>query len=43
VVLQQISGDMSAYVSGRTGQEYRHVAPFVPVLTVSPLLSLSAS
>ena len=43
VVLQQISGDMSADVSGRAGQEYRHVAPFVPVLTVSPLLSVSAS
>jgi len=43
VVLQKISGNMSADVSGRAGQEYRHVAPFVPVLTVSPPLSVSAS
>ena len=28
---------MRADVSGRAGQEYRHVAPLVPVLTVSPV------
>ena len=43
MVLQQIGGDMPADVSGGPGQEYRHVAPFVPVLMVSPLLSTSAS
>src|SRR6476660_3188901 len=36
VLLQQVGGDMGADVSGRTGQEYRHVAPLVPVLTTSP-------
>ena len=43
VPFQQIGGDMRADVSGRTGQEYRHVAPFVPVLTVSPCRPLRAS
>src|ERR1700722_17827106 len=41
MVLQQVGSDMAADVSGGPGQEYRHVAPFVPVLTVSPLLSTS--
>jgi hypothetical protein len=36
VLFQQIGGDMPADVSGGPGQEYRHVAPFVPVLMVSP-------
>ena len=36
VLLQQVGRDMRANVSGRTGQEYRQVAPFVPVLTTSP-------
>src|ERR1019366_9259883 len=36
MILQEIGGYMRADVSGRTGQEYRHVAPLVPVLTVSP-------
>ena len=35
VAIQKIGGDVSADVSGRAGQEYRHVAPLVPVLTVS--------
>src|SRR5579862_3961136 len=39
VLFQEIRGDMAADVSGGTGQEYRHVAPFVPVLMV---LSLSS-
>jgi len=43
VPFKQIGGDMRADVSGGPGQEYRHVAPFVPVLIVSPLLSASAS
>jgi len=43
VLLQQIGGDVPADVSSGPGQEYRHVAPFVPVLMVSPLLSASAS
>ena len=30
---EQIGGDVRADVSGRPGQEYRHVAPFVPVFT----------
>ncbi len=36
VLLQQVGGDVRADVSGGTGQEYRHVAPLVPVLTTSP-------
>jgi hypothetical protein len=36
VILQKVRGNVRADVSGRTGQEYRHVAPLVPVLTVSP-------
>ena len=43
VLFQKIGGDVRADVSGGPGQEYRHVAPFVPVLMVSPLLSASAS
>src|ERR1700722_99799 len=35
VTFQQIGGDVRAYVSGSPGYEYRHVAPFVPVLRVS--------
>src|SRR5207248_114690 len=41
VSIQQISGNVRADVSGRTGQEYRHVAPSVPVLTASPLAGAS--
>src|ERR1700730_12113484 len=36
VLLEQVGGDVRADVSGGTGQEYRHVAPLVPVLTTSP-------
>ena len=36
MLVEQISGDMGADVPGSTGQEYRHVAPFVPVFTASP-------
>ena len=36
VILQQIGGHMRSDVAGRPGQEYRHVAPFVPVFAVSP-------
>ncbi len=36
MLLQQVGGDKRADVSGGTGQEYRHVAPSVPVLTTSP-------
>ena len=36
MLLQQIRGDMRANVSGPTGQEYCHVAPFVPVFTAAP-------
>src|SRR5207247_173319 len=32
---QQVRGGMGANVSSPSGQENRHVAPFVPVLTVS--------
>src|ERR1700686_456704 len=42
VLLEQISGDMRADVSGSTGQEYRHVAPFVPVFITSPLSVVAA-
>ena len=43
VLVEEIGRRMSAYVSGRTGQEYRHVAPFVPVETVSaPLFDSTA-
>ena len=41
VAVKQIGGDMCADVSGRSGQEYRHVAPLVPVFTVSPLAGAS--
>src|ERR1022692_1047826 len=37
MLLQQIGGHMRANVTGPTGQEYRHVAPFVPVLIASPI------
>ena len=37
VLLQQVRGDVCADVSGGTSQEYRHVAPLVPVLTMSAL------
>src|SRR5438477_11853889 len=33
--VQQISGNVRADVYGRAGQKYRHVAPLVPVFTVS--------
>ena len=33
--VQQVGRDMRANVARRSGQEYRHVAPFVPVFTVS--------
>jgi hypothetical protein len=36
MLLEQIGGHMRADVSGPTGQEYRHVAPFVPVFMHSP-------
>src|SRR5713101_10170332 len=36
VILQQIGGHMGSDVAGRPGQEYRHVAPLVPVFAVSP-------
>jgi hypothetical protein len=36
MLVEQISGDMRADVPGPTGQENRHVAPFVPVFTASP-------
>src|SRR6185312_1297232 len=42
VLVYQISGDVSADVAGGSGQEYRHVAPLVPVLTVSAAASLAA-
>jgi hypothetical protein len=32
---------MGADVSGRSGQEYRHVAPLVPARTVSMLAGVS--
>src|SRR5579864_7132841 len=32
---QQVGGDMRADVTRRSGQEYRHVAPLVPVFMVS--------
>ena len=35
VLLKKIGGDVRADVAGRAGQENRHVAPLVPVLTVS--------
>src|SRR3979411_2114441 len=41
VILQQIGGDMRSDVAGRPGQEYRHVAPLVPVFTVSPFVGAS--
>jgi hypothetical protein len=36
VFLEKIGGDVRADVSGRSGQENRHVAPLVPVLMVGP-------
>jgi hypothetical protein len=36
MLVEQVSGDMRADVPGSTGQEYRHVAPFVPVFTALP-------
>jgi hypothetical protein len=42
VALKKIGGDMGADVSGRSGQEYRHVAPLVlPARTVSMLAGAS--
>jgi hypothetical protein len=41
VALKEIGGDMRADVSGRSGQEYRHVAPLVPVFTASPVAGVS--
>jgi hypothetical protein len=34
VLFKEIGGDVRADVSGRSGQENRHVAPLVPVLMV---------
>ena len=42
VLLQQVGGDVRADVSGGTSQEYRHVAPLVPVLTTSPFSGTAA-
>ena len=36
MLLQQIRGDVRSDVPGPTGQEYCHVAPFVPVFTAVP-------
>ncbi len=36
MLFEQIGCDMRADVAGATGQEYCHVAPFVPVLILSP-------
>ncbi len=41
VPFQQIGSNVRADVSGRPGQEYRHVAPSVPVFTASPLAGAS--
>ena len=41
VILQQIGGHMGSDVAGRPGQEYRHVAPLVPVFAVSPFAGVS--
>src|SRR6266571_2311119 len=41
VALKQIGGNMCADVSGRSSQEYRHVAPLVPVFTASPFAGAS--
>jgi len=41
VAFEKIGGDVRADVSGRTGQEYRHVAPSVPVFTASPFAGAS--
>src|SRR5271170_6582957 len=43
MLFQKIGGDVCADVSGRPGQEYRHVAPLVPVRTVSASFSALAS
>ena len=40
MLVEQIRGDMRADVPGPTGQEYCHVAPFVPVFTASPFLAV---
>ena len=39
VILHQIGGHVRSDVAGRPGQEYRHVAPLVPVFAVSPFAS----
>src|ERR1035441_1506877 len=36
VLAEQVGSDMRADVAGRSGQEYRHVAPFVPVFMPFP-------
>ena len=41
VAFQQIGRHVSADVSGGPGQEYRHVAPLVPVFTASPFAGAS--
>jgi len=41
VPLQKVGGYVRADVSGRSSQEYRHVAPLVPVFTASPLAGAS--
>ena len=43
VPFQQIGGDMRPYVPGPTGQEYCHVAPFVPVFMASPFSVITSS
>src|SRR6478752_1980074 len=42
VLLEQVGGHVGADVSSGTSQEYRHVAPLVPVLTTSPFSGTAA-
>ena len=39
---QKIGSHMRTDIARGTGQEYRHVAPFAPVFTVSPLPASAA-
>jgi hypothetical protein len=41
VSFEKIGGNVRADVPGRPGQEYRHVAPLVPVFTASPFAGAS--
>ena len=43
VLIQQVGGEVCADVSRATGQEYRHVAPLVPVFIAMALFSAEAS